>query len=762
MGIVVNLGKFAALEGKPRGELVLKSALEYAGMGIRVVPNFPDTRMPAIEKWSTAASKDPDQINQWFGPGGPYEGFNLALMVEGFKVIDVDVKNGKDGFKVLAGAESGFSCPRAQTPHGGTHFIVSRTDIKEDPNNGLEILGNGKLFTVFPSVVDGVPYRWMVGGFPNPANRSRPNTTTLPTTEAVALAPAEYVRSLLEYIEPDCDYSIWLKVGMAIHHNDAGDIGLRLWDEWSQKGRKYKDGECDRKWVTFDTHRGKPTTLRWLILEAMRCGRRPTQEDILYHGNLFNSIEIDKINEKYGLFDLSGKMYIAYVEDGDIRLADPYNFKIKTADRKMEMGGKLCSVADVWLEHPERRIITEIGMWDLGKEPEGSLNAFQGFAVKPVECKESEISFFLDFCRVNICRGNVKYYEYLMDLLAAKLQNPMRLMKVCLVLRGGEGAGKGSLTRVMENIIGPKHAANVSSSNSWLGQYSGTILKGTLWLTANEAHWSGNHSQGERLKALISEEYLDMEEKYVNIRKQANRLMVAITSNNKWAVPASHDSRRYLVFDVDPSLAKNEAFWIEFNALMGVDEDTKEIINPEYLGKILYWMKNRKITHNLKYAMETEWLVKQRRQTVQDSPEEALIMWVRSSFTSENLPGDIITGAGGFSFQRVTHINGAESIRVDKLYEDYRAYVRKSTNKPRMIMNEGEFSEQLALLGMVKTRVLKERLKVGGRPLPDAKGNGAKTVVMALPSPDHIESMIGEHFSLFATGDIQDEDDSNC
>lgn len=43
----------------------------------------------------------------------------------------------------------------------------------------------------------------------------------------------------------------WLGVGMAIC-SALGDAGFRLWEEWSRGSSKYKSGECEDKWKTFD------------------------------------------------------------------------------------------------------------------------------------------------------------------------------------------------------------------------------------------------------------------------------------------------------------------------------------------------------------------------------------------------------------------------------------------------------------------------------------------------------------------------------
>ena len=53
---------------------------------------------------------------------------------------------------------------------------------------------------------------------------------------------------LLDFISPD-DYEVWTNVGMALRHEG---YSWSVWDSWSQKSEKYRQGECQRKWNSFN------------------------------------------------------------------------------------------------------------------------------------------------------------------------------------------------------------------------------------------------------------------------------------------------------------------------------------------------------------------------------------------------------------------------------------------------------------------------------------------------------------------------------
>lgn len=67
---------------------------------------------------------------------------------------------------------------------------------------------------------------------------------------------AEKLLSALHFLKPgDLDYDGWLRVGMALKHEGYPCI---VWDEWSREDVRYRAGECERKWVTFDDYHGIP------------------------------------------------------------------------------------------------------------------------------------------------------------------------------------------------------------------------------------------------------------------------------------------------------------------------------------------------------------------------------------------------------------------------------------------------------------------------------------------------------------------------
>lgn len=89
---------------------------------------------------------------------------------------------------------------------------------------------------------------------------------TIVNNQPLDLTPQEIEVYLNNYSVTNCDYQQWLEVGMALHHQFLGnDIGKMLWDNWSIKDKRYKDGEINNKWNSFKIYNPNPITFATII-----------------------------------------------------------------------------------------------------------------------------------------------------------------------------------------------------------------------------------------------------------------------------------------------------------------------------------------------------------------------------------------------------------------------------------------------------------------------------------------------------------------
>lgn len=150
--------------------LFLKSALEYAQMGLAVIPNYPRTKKPIPLDWTNAATTDIDTIKGWWKD---HPNANIGVVC-GSKsgdllIVDIDTKeDGVDGFDSLSAWEKEHGelpeTVRSITGRGGSHLLYrinrplsNRTGVLP----GIDIRANGGQIIVPPSVhPNGNSYEW--------------------------------------------------------------------------------------------------------------------------------------------------------------------------------------------------------------------------------------------------------------------------------------------------------------------------------------------------------------------------------------------------------------------------------------------------------------------------------------------------------------------------------------------------------------------------------------------------------------------------
>ena len=81
------------------------------------------------------------------------------------------------------------------------------------------------------------------------------------------------LREMLDYINPAVlDYQEWVNVGMALKKEG---YTCNVWDSWSRADARYKNGECFRKWTSFERTDGDAVSGGTIVEYAKRGGFVP-------------------------------------------------------------------------------------------------------------------------------------------------------------------------------------------------------------------------------------------------------------------------------------------------------------------------------------------------------------------------------------------------------------------------------------------------------------------------------------------------------
>ena len=95
------------------------------------------------------------------------------------------------------------------------------------------------------------------------------------------------------------DYSQWILVGQALHHQFNGDSdGLEKWDLWSSTAANYKDWEeCRDKWDTFETiHDGGTVTFATVIDMSKKASAKELLAEAVDQANTLAFVPVGKID----------------------------------------------------------------------------------------------------------------------------------------------------------------------------------------------------------------------------------------------------------------------------------------------------------------------------------------------------------------------------------------------------------------------------------------------------------------------------------
>ena len=222
--------------------------------------------------------------------------------------------------------------------------------------------------------------------------------------------------------------------------------------------------------------------------------------------------------------------------------------------------------ARVWFGSPERRqyLVDGVVFDPSGAQRPGTLNFWRGFAVQP---QAGDWSLLRDHIARNICGGDPEHFEYLMGWMARMFQHPAEQGETAVVLRGGEGTGKGTLARVLMGLLG-QHALQVSNAKHLGGNFNGH-LRDCVFLFADEAFFAGDKQHVGVLKSIITEPYLTIEAKHQNAVQSPNYLHLMMASNEQWVVPASEDARRFFVLEVGEGVKNDHDYFAKLWAQMG-------------------------------------------------------------------------------------------------------------------------------------------------------------------------------------------------
>lgn len=571
----------------------LDHALALAAKGFWVFPLKSGEKTPAHKGWQREATRDPVMLNAWFLD--PVTDFNIGIYTGKFGddgalcVVDVDNKGTKRGDDALIKLElEGFELPdtaSARTPTGGSHlFFRVAVPVRQGADvlgPGLDIRSRGGYVVGCGSTIDGRAYSWLVDSEIAPApvwlsercGKSNRERSELPDRAAVQVDTARALDRGRLYLERDAPTA---------GDPDAYKVACRLKDfgvsedEAISLMQMYWDPRCDppRTDNTVDPARN---AYRYGLdpqgAAAPEADFEPVAVSEICIQNQDKQVghPFEEINKAHAFVLAGGGDHILWETTdpkGRFKLVhlNTGSFHRKFAPHTMTVGKKTNPVTEEWMAWKGRRSYDGLVFMPEQQAPERFYNLWRGFAVeplapsdKPTPDMQRALDAFLDHALQNICRGDEKLCRWLVGFFAHMVQKPWEKPLTALVMKGEKGVGKNALVERVADLLGCH--AMVADDDRYLISNFNDHLENMLFLILDEASWAGDKKAEGRLKGLITGRAHNIEPKGEKRYEVDNLTRVAILGNADWVVPASHDERRFAVFDVGDGRKQDRDFF---------------------------------------------------------------------------------------------------------------------------------------------------------------------------------------------------------
>ena len=271
---------------------------------------------PSLAAWQHTPIWSDEQWSTMLELGQMQTGF--GVLVSNILVIDVDARNGgvesyaklcvdlgldlldASGFAVETGSGGGSMHIYFKAPVPPVALMQAHPSYK-----GIDFKSSGFVVGASSMHASGNQYETMKG-YPDELTEAPEGLIKLLERRQHFRAKNDGVyvdvsmKELHELMEqmgdPDETREKWLRVGMALHDTASGSQdALELWDTWSQKGAKYKTGECVEKWHGFGKNPTVVASYGTLLYYAKENGY---VQPVTFDGSGFidDSVDVDILN----------------------------------------------------------------------------------------------------------------------------------------------------------------------------------------------------------------------------------------------------------------------------------------------------------------------------------------------------------------------------------------------------------------------------------------------------------------------------------
>jgi hypothetical protein len=237
-----------------------------------------------------------------------------------------------------------------------------------------------------------------------------------------------------------------------------------------------------------------------------------------------------------------------------------------------------CFILD-WLKDGENRMKYDMTVYphDLVC-PDSVFNLWRPFAMENITATnkdEKAVSIVKNHIKI-MCGNDQAVANYLELWIAQMIQFPS-VKSICPTLISKEGAGKGTLMRLFERMLGNEKILQTTkpSQNVW-GNFNGQ-MKNAFLVNLDELSKKEGEGADGYIKGLITEPRITINEKGIIPYEIPSYHRFFITTNNEDPVKTSKDDRRKLIVRASDELIGNREYFDKMYAMLEDDNAVRSI-----------------------------------------------------------------------------------------------------------------------------------------------------------------------------------------
>lgn len=253
-----------------------------------------------------------------------------------------------------------------------------------------------------------------------------------------------------------------------------------------------------------------------------------------------------------------------------------------------------------------------------------------------------------------ICAGNSAAYEYLVRFMAHMIQKPEEKPGVMIVLMGGQGTGKGVYFSLLR-AIWPRTTLLVSDIEQVTGRFNACLERHYI-ICMDEALFSGDRRSMDRLKSIVTESRVQVEQKYQPPRSIESVHRFFAASNHSHFGNIELDDRRFVFLQVSDIKQKDTSYFRELVAAIN---------DPSVIGALL---------HDLKYVDLSSFDVRLKPNTNEHLKQKLKSLQGFDRFWHEVLVTGYLNGTGSEHFLQDNEWVGPLFVPTTVLVERYKEF----------------------------------------------------------------------------------------